>query len=280
MDDIHAIVQQHKLSVEQSRIVLKGYYSAWSLLEAHQQLPDVRLPALFSSPSLKTIAQFGGQSGAPNFMDDAAWLFDVYHPLLSDFVEYMSRFLHQESMDLVLDGTLEQPLDFVGWLLKPETAPATQHLHAAPIAFPFIGLFQLMHLVVLYKTLRIDPGELTTLFRGAIGHSIGIHIAAAFASVTDQDSLYGCAEKALGILLAAGWKMQAGIPLSHVSKAILDDELEHGGHPSPMAAFSLLPQNRLQQFIDDFNQGTNSADSKVRIGAYQRTFCVCCLRHC
>ncbi|KAJ1946366.1 hypothetical protein EC988_005560, partial [Linderina pennispora] len=165
MDDIHSIVQQHKLSVEQSRIVLKGYYSAWSLLEARQQLPNVRLPALFSSPSLKTIAQFGGQSGAPNFMDEAAWLFDVYHPLLSDFVEYMSHFLHRESMDLVLDGTLEQPLDFVGWLLKPETAPDTQHLHAAPIAFPFIGLFQLMHLVVLYKTFRIDPGELTTLFR-------------------------------------------------------------------------------------------------------------------
>ncbi|KAJ1933584.1 beta subunit of fatty acid synthetase, partial [Linderina pennispora] len=33
-----------------------------------------------------------------------------------------------------------------------------------------------------------------------------------------------------------------------------------------MAAFSLLPQDRLQQFIDDFNQGTNSADSKVALG--------------
>ncbi|KAJ2459633.1 hypothetical protein GGF42_001348 [Coemansia sp. RSA 2424] len=100
--DIHVIVQAQGLDEAAARRVLKGYFSAWSIVSSytHCTWPVAPLPALFVAESTtELMALFGGQRGLGSCMQEAAWLFDVYRPLLSDFVFRMSAFLHRESQD-------------------------------------------------------------------------------------------------------------------------------------------------------------------------------------
>ncbi|KAJ2329753.1 hypothetical protein GGI00_003868, partial [Coemansia sp. RSA 2681] len=100
--DIHVIVQAQGLDEAAARRVLKGYFSAWSIVNSstHCAWPIAPLPALFAAESTtELMALFGGQSGLGSCMQEAAWLFDVYRPLLSDFASRMSAFLHRESQD-------------------------------------------------------------------------------------------------------------------------------------------------------------------------------------
>ncbi|KAJ2911285.1 hypothetical protein GGI21_000068, partial [Coemansia aciculifera] len=93
--DIHVVVQAQGLENAAARRVLKGYFSAWSFCP----WPAAPQSALFSAENTGLMAMFGGQLGAGSYLDEAMWLFDVYRPLLVDFVTCMSAFLHRESQD-------------------------------------------------------------------------------------------------------------------------------------------------------------------------------------
>ncbi|KAI9504811.1 hypothetical protein BX070DRAFT_233918 [Coemansia spiralis] len=55
---------------------------------------------------------------------------------------------------------------------------------------PLFGLAQLMHIMVLYKTLGLLPGKTVDKFKVAVGHSQGIAMATAFSMLTDEGSFY------------------------------------------------------------------------------------------
>ncbi|KAJ2767851.1 hypothetical protein GGI18_005710, partial [Coemansia linderi] len=97
--DIHVVVQTHGLDEAAARRVLKGYFSAWSIVHKYGTWPTASTPALFANDSAGLMAMFGGQRGTSNYLDEAEWLYDVYRPLLSDYVSRMSAFLHRESQD-------------------------------------------------------------------------------------------------------------------------------------------------------------------------------------
>ncbi|KAJ2905567.1 beta subunit of fatty acid synthetase, partial [Coemansia aciculifera] len=113
--DIHAIVQAQGLEEDAARRVLKGYFSAWPLVNSgsEQSLtwPVVPLPALFLSESVGLMAMFGGQRGTSSYLDEAAWLLDIYRPLLLDFMTCMSEFLHCESQDEQVASMYSKGLD-------------------------------------------------------------------------------------------------------------------------------------------------------------------------
>ncbi|KAJ2056222.1 fatty acid synthase alpha subunit Lsd1 [Coemansia sp. S146] len=83
--DIHVIVQTQGLDNPAAQRVLRGYFSAWPVVNSHRKAA-ASLPALFSSDSVSLMAMFGGQRGFSDTMDEAVWPFDVYRPLLFDFL--------------------------------------------------------------------------------------------------------------------------------------------------------------------------------------------------
>ncbi|KAJ1953984.1 fatty acid synthase alpha subunit Lsd1, partial [Linderina pennispora] len=265
-ENIHAVVQQLSLSFEQARTVLKGYYSVWKTLEARQLLPEVPVPAIFSDPSIKLAAMFGGQGGTDSYVDEAAWLLDVYGPLLSDFITHMSDFLKHESADPLLAKAHSCPLDIAAWLASPNAMPDAKYLLAAPVITPMLGLIQAMHVVILYKTLNMSPGDLISRFNVAIGHSQGLPMAAAFASVTDEASFYAATENALGILLMLpsigqqNWSSNiSGINISGSSL------LQTAGSSAIMISVRGLAQETLESLIAVFNEDRTDRESRVSL---------------
>ncbi|ORX65311.1 hypothetical protein DL89DRAFT_287208 [Linderina pennispora] len=264
-ENIHVVVQQLNLSAEQARTVLKGYYSVWNILEARQLLPEVPVPAIFSDVNIRLAVMFGGQSGAESCLDEAGWLLDVYGPLLSDFVTHMSDFLKRESADPLMAKVHSRPLDIGSWLTSPDAMPDARYLAMSPVAIPIQGLAQAMHVTVLYKALHVNPGDLVSRFNVAIGHSQGISMAAAFASVTDEASFYAITEKVLGILLA----MPAILRFDFISNASQTDicgpPLCSGELSMPMVSVSGLDKATLESFITAFNADRTDDTSRVNL---------------
>ncbi|KAJ2749005.1 beta subunit of fatty acid synthetase, partial [Coemansia pectinata] len=194
--DIHVIVQAQGLDNPAAQRVLKGYFSAWPVVNSHRK-SAAPLPTLFSSDSVALMAMFGGQRGFGDTMDEAVWMFDVYRPLLSDFVSHMSAFLHRESQDKRVSFVYSKGLNVFAWLTTPDMMPDARYLLSIPVSLPLVGLIQLMHVVVLYKTLGVSPGKLVKRFKVAVGHSQGIAIAAAFSTLTDEQTFFDVGKRIL-----------------------------------------------------------------------------------
>ncbi|KAI8319679.1 hypothetical protein GQ54DRAFT_30255 [Martensiomyces pterosporus] len=254
--NIHLVVQEHHLGDNQVRAVLRGYFSVWAMRKAP-------LPALFSNPAAKLMAMFGGQSSMDNYIDEARWLLDTYGRLLSEFVVKMSAFLEHESRDPRIARAYPKGLDVIRWLQSPGSTPDKHYLLTDPVSIPVVCLIQLMHVVVLFKTLAVSPGELAQLFQGAAGHSQGAATATALSVAADEASFYAAARKVLGILMLCGAVPQLVYPPMHLS---LDDEadaVEHEGKPCPMVSVHGISQRTIEGYISEFNSQMPSESAHV-----------------
>ncbi|KAJ2007670.1 beta subunit of fatty acid synthetase, partial [Coemansia thaxteri] len=162
--DIHVIVQTQCFDEPAAHRVLKGYFSAWSIVNGDRD-SQARLiapaPALFAAVDpARLMALFGGQRGSNSYLDEAAWLLDVYGPLLTDFVVHMSGFLHRESQNEQIASVYSKGLNVFQWLTVDGTMPSDSYILSSPVCMPLYGLTQLMHVMVLHKTLGVSPGEL------------------------------------------------------------------------------------------------------------------------
>ncbi|KAJ2487623.1 fatty acid synthase alpha subunit Lsd1 [Coemansia sp. RSA 2050] len=251
--DIHAIVQSLGLNEAAARRVLKGYFSAWPIINNHGTWPIAATPALFASDSVGLMAIFGGQRGTSNYLDEAEWLFDIYCPLLSDYLSRMSAFLHRESQDKRVSFVYSKGLDVLTWLTTASTMPDEQYLLSIPVCQPLVALIQLMHVMVLYKTLGVSPGDLVKRFKVAIGHSQGIGIAAAVSTLTDEQSFFDVSERILGIHLLAGAFPQIDFPCYRVlSKPNSSTESR------PMVSVQGITKPVLEQLIANYNSRKSS----------------------
>ncbi|KAJ2710633.1 beta subunit of fatty acid synthetase, partial [Coemansia spiralis] len=151
----------------QSETVLRAYYAARDMYIRACGLPKTPVPrqALFSTPQFRTLAVFGGQGGMDNYIDEVRSVFATYRPLLADFVARMSDFLQREAADPQFAALYPHGLDALRWIQAPDETPAPEYMITVPVCIPLVGLLQLMHVVVLYKTLAISPAELADRFQ-------------------------------------------------------------------------------------------------------------------
>ncbi|KAJ2890196.1 fatty acid synthase alpha subunit Lsd1 [Coemansia aciculifera] len=179
--NIHVVAQAHGLDEDAARRVLKGYFSTWPLVNSNSDPSSVwpvsPSPALFSSESVGLMAMFGGQRGTSSYLDEAVWLLDVYRPLLLDFVTCMSEFLQRESKDKRVASMYFKGFDVLRWLTVANAAPSKEYLLLSPICMPLFGFIQLMHIMILYKTLGVSPGDLVKSFKGKLYSVCKIEVA-------------------------------------------------------------------------------------------------------
>ncbi|KAJ2492835.1 fatty acid synthase alpha subunit Lsd1 [Coemansia sp. RSA 2050] len=246
--DIHAIVQSLGLDEAAAQRVLKGYFSAWPIVNSHGTWPIAAAPALFASDSVGLMAMFGGQRGTSNYLDEAEWLFDIYRPLLSDYLSRMSVFLHRESQYKPVSFVYSKGLDVLTWLTAASTMPDEQYLLSIPVCQPLVALIQLMHVMVLYKTLGVSPSDLVKRFKVAVGHSQGIGIAAAVSTLTDEQSFFDASERILGIHLLAGAFPQIDFPCYQVLS-----EPNSSTETRPMVSVQGITKPVLERLIANYN---------------------------
>ncbi|KAJ2735533.1 fatty acid synthase alpha subunit Lsd1 [Coemansia sp. BCRC 34962] len=251
--DIHAIVQSLGLDEAAAQRVLKGYFSAWPIVNNHGTWPIAPTPALFASDSVGMMAMFGGQRGTSNYLDEAEWLFDIYRPLLSDYLSRMSAFLHRESQDERVSFVYSKGLDVLTWLTTASTIPDEQYLLLIPVCQPLVALIKLMHVMVLYKTLGVSPGDLAKCFTVVVGHSQGIGIAAAVSTLTDEQSFFDASERILGIHLLAGAFPQIDFPCYQVLS-----ELNSSTETRPMVSVQGITKPALERLIVNYNSRQSS----------------------
>ncbi|KAJ2611874.1 beta subunit of fatty acid synthetase, partial [Coemansia sp. RSA 1365] len=166
--NIHVVVQQHGLNEDSARSVLRAYYLHWNNSAASHCYRDSDLPALsalLASDSTQLMALFGGQPESANYLEEARWLFDVYGPLLSEYVCRMSAFLESNSQDYRLRPVYFNGINALDWFTQNGSVPDDCYLVSVPVCIPLTGLTKLMQIMVLYKTLDISPGELVRLFK-------------------------------------------------------------------------------------------------------------------
>ncbi|KAJ1665271.1 fatty acid synthase alpha subunit Lsd1 [Coemansia sp. RSA 1646] len=202
-----------------------------------------------------------GDSGSP--LDEATWLYDVYSPLLSDYVVSMSAFMSSAVKESQVALAYPLGLDVFGWLSKPCSAPDSEYLSQAAVSVPLFGLKQLMRIMVLYKTLGMSPGEFIKQFKAGYGHSHGIVIATAFSMLTDESTFYAVSKKVLGILLLAGALPQAVSSTNSVTKSTIANTNAQSMVVAQDAQTDILTSNRSKPALD-------SLESALRIAKDNR----------
>ncbi|KAJ1788706.1 hypothetical protein LPJ59_005491 [Coemansia sp. RSA 2399] len=167
-NNIHVVVSKHRLEEPGARLVLRAYYSLWDRNPDHYSWhPKRDNDQLSSSVSMDAIAVFSDiYSDSGSQMDEITWLYDVYCPLLRDYVASMSAFMDSIAKDGQAALAYPDGLDIFGWLSKPSSAPATEYLSQDAVSAPLFGLKQFMRIMVLYKTLGMSPGQFVDQFKG------------------------------------------------------------------------------------------------------------------
>ncbi|KAI9502453.1 acyl transferase domain-containing protein [Coemansia spiralis] len=272
-NNIHAVASKHQLDNAGVRCVLRAYYSLWDEPSAKhhyyfQELENKQpLPAIFTSNNTTAMALFGGQHGGSiNCLDEAIWLLDVYRPLLSNYVASMSSFLHAESQDSQLSHAYLNGFNIYEWLCEPDTMPEDKYLRRNSVSIPVVGLTQLMHIMVLYKTLGLAPSEMVGRFEVAVGHSQGIAVASAFSMLTDEEFFYKVSKKILGIHLLAATIPQISFPMySIVDSSIIGQARFRNNNPRPMVSVQGVTKQVLIKLMDKFNQNQETVAEHVHL---------------
>ncbi|KAJ1797914.1 hypothetical protein LPJ59_002838, partial [Coemansia sp. RSA 2399] len=168
--DIHEAANEHALDKGGVQRVLRAFYSLWDDISAQHHyrrktVSDIS-SALFSSDDMHIMAMFGGlPSGSVNPIDEAVWLFDVYRPILGDYIANIFEFMHTESQDPRLAHAYPLGLDFFKWLTYPDSMPKVSYLQSVSVKHASVGFTQFLQIMVLYKTLGLAPGELVDRFK-------------------------------------------------------------------------------------------------------------------
>ncbi|KAJ2776028.1 hypothetical protein H4R18_005902, partial [Coemansia javaensis] len=155
--NIHVAIQQHGLDEGAAQRVLRAYYQLWNVQDAQRCYFAAEKPALLASDAARPMAIFGGHPGSTAYLAEARWLLDVYRPLIGDYVSRMAAFLSDLARDERLEPAYEEGLDVLRWLAHPSSEPEYEYLVSAPVSIPLVELTQLMHIMVLYKTLGVSP---------------------------------------------------------------------------------------------------------------------------
>ena len=106
-------------------------------------------------------------------------------------------------------------LDIIRWLQHEECTPDLTYLVSAPMYFPLIGLVQLAHYYVAFKTPAQGPGELREGLSSTTGYRQGIVSAVGVASASTWVSFHRITSDTRTILFWIGCRSQQTYPSPH-----------------------------------------------------------------
>jgi fatty acid synthase subunit alpha, fungi type len=256
--DIHSVAATCDTDVRRS--VLSSYFLALAALEDAKVADISRGPAsaLLSAAAqgdASVFALFGGQGNNEVYFDELQSLYDIYKPYVAPLISTVTdEILKPLASAREATSFYAYGLDVSSWLAGTKPRPSIPYLASVPVAFPLIGLTQLVQYLVVCRVSGIAPGQLRDRFSGATGHSQGVVSAVAIAASTSFESFTENTKKAIRWLFFCGLRAQEAFPVLSLEPSIIDDAVEGGeGVPSPMLAVSGLALKDLEPHIKKTN---------------------------
>ncbi|ODV58075.1 tetrafunctional fatty acid synthase subunit FAS1 [Ascoidea rubescens DSM 1968] len=246
-------------SIDKVKHLIKNYYIAKSVSindsSSSASISPPKKSALLSNPNAIIYAVFGGQGNTDNYFEELRDLYNIYQPLIKDFINKMDQTLK----DLVLktegsEKVFSQGLDIKTWLSSREKTPDSDYLLLTPVSSPIIGIIQIAHYALACKILNLSPGQLRHHLKGATGHSQGLAAAVALAASDSWDSFYENSIKAISLLFFIGVRCLQVYPNTSLPPSVFSDSIENGeGKPSPMLSIRDLSLEQVQDFVNKTN---------------------------
>jgi fatty acid synthase subunit alpha len=244
-------------------------------------IPKQPVSALFAAAAkgnASIFALFGSQGTNEVYFDELKSLYDTYAPFMSEFLTTVTTTV----LSPLADSQQSTPfytygMDVVSWLSGASSRPSTAYLASVPIAFPLIGLTQLIQYLVVCRVSGFTPGELRDRIAGATGHSQGIVSAVAIASSTTFESFTENSLKAIKWLFFSGLRGQQAFPVTSLEPSIVQDAISGGeGNPSPMLSVTGLSLKDLSPHITKTNSHLPS-NSQLHVSLHNgpRAFVIC-----
>ncbi|KAH6714873.1 putative fatty acid synthase subunit beta [Leptodontidium sp. MPI-SDFR-AT-0119] len=254
--DIHTLAATFEGNLEISNEIIKSYYAAqatnFQLVDSSS--PPPALCRAVNAGRANVFAIFGGQGNTENYFEELRHVYNVYGPLVDDFIIKSADMLLSLSRSARTKDLTTSILRVRKWLQSPDTTPDTALLITSPLSFPLICLLQLSHFVVACKVLGQTPGEFREYLSGTTGHSQGIISAIVIASADNWDSFFRLANMALTTLFWIGCRSQQIYPLTVLPPEVVEDSMSNGeGIPTPMLSVRDLSRDQLQKHIDNVN---------------------------
>lgn len=245
---------------ETRKTVLSSYYQAVaSLTERNINFPTQPNSALLEaavSNKVSIFALFGGQGTNEVYFDELQYLYDVYKPFVSPFVQSVTADVliplaeKEQNSSFYAFG-----FDVISWLSGSTSRPDMSYLSSVPVSFPLIGLTQLVQYLVVCYVANFTPGELRGRLGGATGHSQGIVSAVAIATSSTFEAFTENTHKAIKWLFYCGLRGQQAFPITALKPSIVQDSIQGGeGTPSPMLSITGLALKDLEMHITDTNK--------------------------
>ena len=242
-------------SEEDSRKLLAVYFSA---VDTVGLLPRNQRSALLRAQDegrTCIYGIFGGQGNSQNYFQELQQAYSSYKSFVKSLILASSELLAALSHDSRVSKHFSEGLNVLEWLEHPETTPSSDYLISAPLSFPIIGLLQLTYVEAICRCIGGASGAFPSFFRGLLGHSQGVVVAACLSTVTTWEDFRTATQKALKILFWIGTRSQEVFDDEPLPPSMTAEALKAGyGLPSPMLSISNMPLKPLEKVIEGINQ--------------------------
>ncbi|KAJ1723862.1 fatty acid synthase alpha subunit Lsd1 [Coemansia erecta] len=251
--NIHTVVHSNSLC----DAVLRGFYAAWRPDDA-SSAPEAGLFSEQNRSMMVFRGSIGFASGGTASLAELRRLVSIYQPLVGEYVEQMSDFLHRESQDQQISHCYPQGFQVAEWVSGNEaaTVPSATYVDSEPVVAPLVGLVQLVRFAIVCRVLNLSAEQLAKRIKSLAGHSHGIVVAAAVSMMSgsaqpDQQQLVQASQTALGTLMLGGCLPQMVCPQppkrSHRGSKDDDEEMENGAGTST----SMLAVGGVARYVAD-----------------------------
>ena len=253
-NDIHAIAATLPGDQGSKVTLIQHYYDALSTAGHVIQCHESNLLRAVKAGEAKVFPIFGGQGNNEFYFSEIREMYTTYRYLLQDFMTFMNQHLKVLSQLPKAKKAHSRGLEPLQWLHNPDEEPDTEYLLAAPLSFPLIGLLQLAQYSLTCRILGTSPGGLRKSFKGLAGHSQGVVSAVAVSQADTWESFFEAAKTALTLLFWIGLRSQQAFPQTAIAPSLIKESINAGeGSPTPMLSVRELPEDVLQQQINDTN---------------------------
>ncbi|KAJ2078565.1 fatty acid synthase alpha subunit Lsd1 [Coemansia sp. RSA 988] len=263
---VHQVVE--KLDKSNAEAVLRSFYAGWAVSDGAVPLAPAQFP-----DSAKVIGTFGGTLGCDVgavCLGSIRALFDIYRPLVADYLEAVSEFLERECQEHDIAHLFEHGFNLMEWLEDTDQTPAAVYLDSAPIATPLVGLLQLLRVLVVSRTSGYTVDELVKRFDAVVGFSHGLLVAAAVsASSNNTDGYIQESKSALGHLLLFGTLSQVVNPQPELHALAVAEHIDHEGTPTSLAIVKGTDREIVEIMLKRYNKfvGSDETERHVHLAA-------------
>ncbi|KIL87771.1 hypothetical protein FAVG1_08648 [Fusarium avenaceum] len=267
-NNVHVIVAHLPVSRTDKRTILKNFVKAEYMIERSERFQTSNLVRTSFNGQSKVYAVFGGQGNSDDYFTEMIELYDVYEPVVREFIHSASALLKLLTTKIEVLEYYPGGMNLISWLERhgDGNIPSKPYFLSPAVSFPLITLLQLLHFKVSCEHSGCNFKDVPQFLAGATGHSQGILAAAAIAAMDSAASFLEQSLQAITVSVSLGVRIQQLYGLQILPRSVTKDHLfEERGMLTPMLSVRGLSMEVLQNTINNLNNTLPSTKVKMEI---------------